>query len=324
MNRPYSGHLRVAGWVLILQLGGCASTPFTDQLVQHPPNGLPAAIELGGVAFFPQEIHQCGPASLAMVLQPLQPDITPEQLSSEVYIPDLKGSLQPEILAATRRHGFIPYELAPQLDAVLREVQQGRPVLVLQNLGFNWWPQWHYAVVIGYDLTQQTIVLHSGTTARHELGLKTFERTWQRAHYWAMVALRPGTLPVQPDPTQYLQAIVGLEKIHRWTELHLAYQAGLRQWPHDQELHMGLGNLFYLSGDKSSAQHTYETVLRESPEYAPAHNNLAEVLADLGQWDEAVAHARRALQLGGVHASIYSATLQSILTRRTQSPDHKN
>ncbi len=306
------GHLRVAGLLLLALLSGCASTPFTDRLLQAPPAELLPPKELTTVAFFPQEIHQCGPAALATVLQAALPTISPEQLTGEIYIPELKGSLQPEILAATRRHGMIPYEITPEIDNLLQQVRAGHPVLILQNLGLSWLPQWHYAVVIGYDLTQQVLVLRSGTERRHEVGLHAFERTWQRAHYWGIVVLKPGSLPAQPEEWRYVQAIVGLEKLHRWTELQTAYTAGLTLWPHSLDLRMGVGNLYYLQGDKSQAEHQYHSVLADTPDYAPANNNLAEVLAERGAFTEAIDYAQKAVQIGGAHADVYLTTLKEI------------
>ena len=326
MYRPLrvTGHLRVAGLLLLLLLiSGCASTPFADHLLQHPPVDLLPPWELTEVAFFPQEIHQCGPAALATVLHATTPAITPDLLTSEIYVPGLQGSLQPEILAATRRHGLIPYEITPNLENLLQQVHAGHPVLVLQNLGLNWLPQWHYAVVVGYDLQKQLLVLRSGTERRHEVGLHTFERTWQRAQHWGAIALTPGKLPAQPEEWRYIQAIVGLEKLHHWQELQQAYEAGIAFWPHSPELRLGLGNLHYVQGDKQAAEQQFSAVLVDNPDYAPAHNNLAEVLAERGAYTEALGHAQQAVQLGGVHSAIYLTTLNEIQALILKHDDSK-
>ena len=68
----------------------------------------------------------------------------------QVYLPERKGSLQVEMLAAARRHGMVSYQLAPRFEDMMREIAAGTPVVVLQNLGvFS--SGWHYAVAIGYD-----------------------------------------------------------------------------------------------------------------------------------------------------------------------------
>jgi hypothetical protein len=102
-----------------LALFGCAGAP------QLPP-GTPA-VELTAVPFFPQTEYQCGPAALATVLRHAGADVDAEALVREVYAPALRGSLQPELLGATRRHGFIPYVIEPDAGALVAELAARRP-----------------------------------------------------------------------------------------------------------------------------------------------------------------------------------------------------
>ena len=173
---------------------GCASAPQTSRLLTATGGAKPP-VELTKVPFFPQTAYQCGPAALATVLTSAGAAVTPDALVPQVYIPERQGSLQFELLAASRRHGFIPYVLEPRLDDVLNEVATGTPVLVLQNLGLSWYPKWHYAVVVGFDLSAGQIILRSGREARHIVSLRVFERTWKRGGFWAMVSLPPDRLP---------------------------------------------------------------------------------------------------------------------------------
>ena len=68
-------------------------------------------------------------------------------------------------------------------------------MFVLQNLGLGWYPKWHYAVVVDFDLSKGEIILRSGADARHIVSMQLFERTWQRGDFWAMVSMPPGRLP---------------------------------------------------------------------------------------------------------------------------------
>ena len=197
---------------VVLILNGCASTPQSRQILTQGPGKLPAAFELTKTPFFPQTQHQCGPAALATVLQAHGVQTTPEKLSSQVYIPDRKGSLQIEMTVAARRHGMLPYQLKPQLLDVLTEVSAGNPVLVLQNLAFSWYPEWHYAVVIGYNTETDDIILRSGTTRRWVTPFEVFERTWQRANYWALALVPVGEIPRTADPLRYLKTAYEFEE----------------------------------------------------------------------------------------------------------------
>ena len=180
----------------LVMLAGCA-TPQTDRLLESA-TAFPRPVELTAVPFFPQEAYQCGPAALATVLNGSGLNVTPEELTPQVYLPERQGSLQFELLAAARRHGRVPYVLRPQLEAITTEIASGNPVLVLQNLGISAMPFWHYAVVVGFDLARAEVVLRSGREHRHVTSLRTFEHTWRRGDYWAVVVLPPVNCRKQP------------------------------------------------------------------------------------------------------------------------------
>lgn len=312
---------RAAGPLYLLWLTGCAATPQTDQLLDTPPAPLTAPIELAQTPFFPQEAYQCGPAALATVLKAQGLDVSPDELKDEVYLPERKGSLQIEMIAATRRHGLLPYVPRPELEEVLSEVHAGRPVLILQNQGVSWYPQWHYAVVIGYNLEEGKLILRSGTTERYLIRMRTFERTWERGQRWAMLALQPGQLPVRADEWRYLQAVVGFEQTKDWPVIETLYRTGVEQWPASRDLRMGYGNALYAQQALSAAGAQYAAVVRDFPDYAPAHNNLAMVLAERGEFSQALQHVQRAIALGGVHSAQYQSTLNEI--RQLQAAHRK-
>src|SRR5690606_29823307 len=154
------------------------SVPQTRALQERLPEGLPRQAQIADLPFFPQEAYQCGPAALATILVHGGLETTPEQLTPYVYLPERQGSLPVDIVATARSHGRLVHTLAPQLDALLKEVAMGHPVLVLQNLGLDWLPRWHYAVVKGYDLDAGELLLNSGQHEDYALKLATFERTW--------------------------------------------------------------------------------------------------------------------------------------------------
>ena len=137
----------------------------------------PGDVELIQTPFHPQVTDQCGPSALAAILNSSGVTVTPEALKSRIYIPGRQGSLQIELLAATRGSGRIPYLLDPNISALLGELRAGRPVLVLQNLGSKRAPVWHYAVVVGYLADTRQIVLRSGDQERHITSASRFIRS---------------------------------------------------------------------------------------------------------------------------------------------------
>jgi tetratricopeptide (TPR) repeat protein len=296
--------------VLVLTLGACA-TPQVSSLLQRSPDGLPRQAEIAGVPFHAQEDYQCGPAALAMVLDAAGTHVTPDDLKPLVYLPGLKGSLQVEMMAGARRNGFVAVTLAPKLDQVLTEVAAGHPVIVLQNLGLDWIPVWHYAVVIGYDLDRQSIVLRSGRERRQELTLVTFERTWARGAHWAMLAMPTAARPVTVSEGDYLKAVAALEPVNAVAARN-AYETALLQWPANLLALIGVANTAYATGHLHAAEQALEEATRLHPESAVAFNNLAQVLFELGRRDEALVAVGQALRLGGARFAPARNTLAEI------------
>lgn len=307
----------IAGVFLLAWLGGCA-TPQTQALLKINSRQLPQRAELNEVPFYPQETHQCGPASLAMALNAAGAKVLPQDMTGQVYLPGLTGSLQVEMLAATRRNGLLAYELAPNLDDLLAEVAAGSPVVVLQNLALSWYPVWHYAVVVGYDLPRAEIILRSGLEQRQVLPLTTFEYTWARAGYWAMLALPPGSMPRTATEIAYIAAAVALEKSASSSSAEAAYAAALKHWPGNLAALIGMGNTAYAQGDVQRAESFFRQAALEHPDSAIAFNNLAQTLLDQQRYAEALASANQAVSLGGPEQATARDTLQQIKNKMGQ------
>ena len=282
----------------------------TAALQAQMPASLMRPVRLD-VPFFAQERYQCGPAALAMALAADGAAVTAEQLMPEVYLPAREGALQAEMLATARRHGRLAVVLPPRLDAVLTEVAAGRPVIVLQNLSLPFAPLWHYAVVVGFDLAQGQISLHSGTTANLGLSLAVFERTWARSGHWAMASTSPDLLPDTPDDTTLLAAIAALERVDAGAAVR-AFTAMTQRAPDLYGAWFGLGNARHATGDLAGAQQAFSRATQIDGQAADAWNNLALTRLALGQREPARIAATRAIALGGPRAARYRETLAAI------------
>ncbi len=292
---------------------GC--TPLHTDRILATAEVFPQPVEMTAVPFFPQEEYQCGPAALATVLNWSGVRVTPAELAPQVYIPERQGSLQLELLGAARRHGRVPYVLQPQMESLLAEVSSGNPVVILQNLSLPWYPKWHYAVVVGFDLKSDRLVLRSGIEERHEVPFKVFERTWRRSKYWATVVLPPDRLPFTAEEIPYVQAVAPLERLSRWPETAVAYATALTRWPKSLAARMGLGNSRYALGDLRGAEAAFRQAAEEHPDAGAAFNNLAQALADQDRLAEAQAAAKRAVELGGPQRETFRETLKQIEAR---------
>ena len=306
----------VVGALVPLALAACATPPQTARLLDAPPGALPRRAEVANVPFYPQEKYYCGPAALAMVVTWSGLPVTQDEMASQVYMPGREGTLQSDVLAAARRNGRLAVPVG-SLDDLLAEIAAGHPVLVFQNLGLSWYPQWHYAVALGYDLDAGNLVLHSGLERRYVTPLPTFERTWERGGYWALVVLPPDALPATADePTAVLRAATGLEQAGRFDEAAAAYTAIADRWPDSLGAWMGLGNVRYADDDLAGAEEAFRTATLRRPDAAAAWNNLAHVLGERGRRTEALEAAQRAVDLGGAGAETYRATLGEVSSRQ--------
>ena len=272
------GRLRVLMLALAL-LSGCSLNPPLE-LDTLAPAG--TAVRLSSVPFFAQTEFQCGPAALAGVLGAAGVATDPATLSPQVYLPARTGSLQLELVAATRRAGRLPYVLAAEPRALLAQLQAGRPVLVLQNLGTPRVPAWHYAVLTGFDAARNRLYLNSGSEREHPVRAPQFLRTWEWAGRWAMVALKPGELPPGADAAVYLEAAAAFERVAEREAATRAWQAAADAWPEQPLPHLALGNLAYRDKALARAAAHYRDGLARNPDDPALANNLASVLGELG------------------------------------------
>lgn len=295
----------VVSILLTLILSGCGAAINVLHLEGE------TVLELEDTPFYPQDMYQCGPASLAIVLGASDVIIDPDVLTPQIYLPARRGSLQLELISASRRYGRIPYIIDGELSALISELQAGRPVLVLQNLGINIIPAYHYAVVIGV-LPPDKIVLRSGTARRLVMDADDFLVTWRRADSWGMIILNPGELPENPDPVRYLDAASSFEISGNIMGAELAYKAACDAWPYNQTAMIALGNNYLLQARYHEAVLIYKELLKMNPEHVAASNNLAEALAKDGCYSQALAVINQTVKIAeGLDSPLTGIVIQT-------------
>jgi tetratricopeptide (TPR) repeat protein len=296
---------------LLLLVSACVTAPQTLQIQDNPPQNIEPRVELEQVPFFQQRDYQCGPAALATLLNFYGINQQPDDLTHRVYLPGRKGSLQIEMIATARSFGLLTYPLEARLSSIIEEIAAGNPVLVFQNLWFKYWPQWHYAVAVGYDLQKQKLILRSGTQERKTLSFETFERSWQRADHWAYVLVLPGDIPASANPHDYIKACHDLQHNIPLDQALPAYRQAAMQWPDNSLALMALGNAEYAAKDFQAAATAYQQELRNRPRNADAWNNLAYTLASLQCTNQALEAINCALKIDPKNAN-FMQSLQEI------------
>ena len=273
-----------SGFVLfaVLWLSACATVGRQSRAVLRArPSDIPPGARIEGVPFVRQSAGYCGPATLTMAMRHAGSNATIEQVGPEVYTPGKKGTLQLDLVSASRRHGLLAVPVEGVAD-LLREVAAGHPVIVLENLGLSWLPRWHYALVTGYDLAEQEIVMHSGSTPSEHISLNRFEYYWSRAEYWGLVVLPPTELSATGDELKHVQAAAGIEQAGRLNEADTAYQEILQRWPRSLGALVGLGYVTYMKMEHQRAVKYLRQAFSAHPDSEVVRHNLSVAEKALG------------------------------------------
>ncbi|WP_372625456.1 PA2778 family cysteine peptidase [Arsukibacterium sp.] len=305
---------------LLLNLTACQTPPQTKQLLASPP-AIAGQHVITQVPFYPQQEFFCGPTTLAEVANFHGLNTSPEHIAPNTFTPVLEGTLQIEMAAATRQLGMLAYQQRGTMSQLLSLVADDIPVIVLQNNSISWLPQWHYAVVIGYNIQAQEVILHSGVTEAHRLNFSTFERTWRRANYWMLAMLPASKTSEHLDPFIYTKACQDLINTSQTAAGVAALITATKQWPDYWLPYFLLGN-HYFASETVLAAHWFERGLPYAQQHAAYLNNYAVLLSELGCHSRATSLIRAALQLEAENTNLQQSQ-QKIRAAATSADNHR-
>lgn len=257
-------------------LTACAtfSQPSMNESVESP---VAQRQVLSEVPFLEQDALQCGPTSLAMVLNHYKDPVTVDGLKEKVFTRSGSGSLQSDMISGARRQGYMAHTVKTFND-VVREVNAGRPVIVFTNQALQWFPQWHYAVVIGYDLNTEKMYLHTGPDRLKEEYYSTFAHQWSLANQWALVVYPAKEDPVTGTELERMNSASMLEAIGNKEQALLAYQSILKKWPTSLGAMIGLGNIYYSTSRLREAAHILARAKELHPQSQVVRHNYEVAL----------------------------------------------
>ena len=282
------------GSLLILQ--GCQSLPQTEQLINSPPDDVARQADISSLPFYPQQEYFCGPTTLSEVFNYYGHNVSPDNLAPDTFIPAKQGTLQIEMLAATRQQGLLAYSSRSDMTQLVQLINEGKPIIVLQNLSIEWFPMWHYAVVKGYDLDAQEFILHTGVTPDHRMSYELFERTWQRAKYWMLSAVPAGDTSKYFEPFIYINAAHDLLTVGQSEAAIASLKAATQQWPDAWLAYFLLAN-HYLGQDLNQSLNWFSQGYAVAEQQAMYLNNYAYALSLAGCQQRAKEMIEQALKL---------------------------
>lgn len=142
------------------------------------------------VPFFPQGKNQCGPASLASILKFYQIDTNPDEISKEIYLSSVKGTLNIDLLFYARSRGLVAEAYHGDMEDLKRQIAESRPLLLFLNLGLKIFPAGHYVVVTGFNDRDNIVYAHSGGERDKPIRYSDFMRAWEEGDFWTLL-IRP-------------------------------------------------------------------------------------------------------------------------------------
>lgn len=300
---------------LLLGLTACQTPAQTRQLLTAPPE-IARQHQIAQVPFYPQQEYFCGPTTLSEVAGFYGLSKSPDAIAPDTFIPDRQGTLQIEMAAATRQLGMLAYvQPRATMAQLLSLVAEDIPLIVLQNNSIAWLPQWHYAVVIGYDLDSAEVILHTGVTPGHRLNFSTFERTWQRGNYWLLAMLPGNKTSKHLDPFLYTRAGQDLLNTRQADTGVAALTTATQQWPDYWLPYFLLGN-HYFSEQPRVAVAWFEKGLAVAQQEVSYLNNYAMLLSELGCHDKASGLIDAALALAPQDNNVLDSQQQIITAQQ--------
>ncbi len=136
------------------------------------------------VPFYPQERYQCGPASLAGVLNYWDVNTSPEAIATEIFSESARGTLNADMIFFAERENLAARQYRGSLEDIRTKIDSGYPLIVLVDDGFWIYQKNHFMVVIGYN--SDGIIANSGKTQRKYIPNKSFLRSWKRTNFWTL------------------------------------------------------------------------------------------------------------------------------------------
>lgn len=186
-----AGVFLFSGVLLVLALcAGCSVVPAGhDKIVSgYMAEKIPPLYYLQEVPFYPGDDFQCGPSVLAGALNFIGYDVKPEDISKEIYIGGVRGTLNIDMVSyAQRFEGVSVSEFRGDIASLKENLLSGHPLIVFVDLGIWSIRKGHYMLVVGYDDSREGVVVYSGAEKDKFISYGDFLRIWKRGGYWTLL-----------------------------------------------------------------------------------------------------------------------------------------
>jgi hypothetical protein len=160
---------------------GCAAGPdiVTSEIAASIGSG-----KVDEVPFYPQVSFQCGPASLAGVLNFFGEGVTPDEIAEAIFRRDIRGTVTLDMVLYARKRGFFAEWYNGSIDDIRRSVDGRVPLIVMVDFGFGSARKNHFMVVVGY--TPEGVIANCGRTHEKLISWEYFLARWNRTKRWTL------------------------------------------------------------------------------------------------------------------------------------------
>jgi hypothetical protein len=138
-----------------------------------------------GVPFYAQEAYQCGPASLAGVLNFWGINVGPGEISKDIFSRSARGTLNLDMVLYAQKRGLYALQYAGSMEDLRKNIDSGHPVIVLVAYGFSVYEVDHFMVATGYY--DNGVIVNSGREQNKFIDEGDFLKIWAKANYWTLL-----------------------------------------------------------------------------------------------------------------------------------------
>lgn len=138
-----------------------------------------------GVPFYSQEEYQCGPASLAGVMNFWKISITPADIAQDIFSKTARGTLNIDMVFYPATKGLSAEQYSGSINDLRQRIDAGYPLVVLVDYGFSVFQANHFMVVVGYS--SDSVIVNSGKEEGKHIPMDEFLKTWEKTKYWTLL-----------------------------------------------------------------------------------------------------------------------------------------
>jgi ABC-type bacteriocin/lantibiotic exporter with double-glycine peptidase domain len=140
--------------------------------------------KIENLPFYSQESYQCGPASLAGVLNYWGVGVTPDEVARTIFSASARGTLTIDMVLYAQQKGLSAEQYKGSIENLKQNIDSGLPVVVLVDYGGILYQMNHFMVIVGY--TEYGILANSGKDHEKFIPEDDFLKSWEKTNFWTL------------------------------------------------------------------------------------------------------------------------------------------